>query len=88
MEQLTIKNTSKEEAIKQINKFRLQNKNSWYQVSIFLGRFKYELKIYNTWTQIGRKRFVDTNNLVGNCPSDMDLNIKEFKEYLSNFINH
>ncbi len=87
METLTIKNTTKEDAIKQINKFRLQNKNRWYQISLFLGRYKYEMKVYNTWVQIGRKRDKETNYLHYDHPSAMDLNIKQFKEYLNTFIN-
>ena len=87
MNELTIKDTSKEEAIKQINKFRLQNKNKWYQIAVFIGRYKYELKIYGTWVQIGRKRFSDSLEIVHNYPSSMDINVKEFKEYLNKFIN-
>jgi len=86
MEQLTIKNKTTEEVVKAINKFRLENKNKWYQVEVTFSRKKYKLKVYNTWVQIGRKYFTDTNELIHDYPSPMDMNITEFKKYLSNFL--
>jgi len=87
MNTLKIENTTKEEAIKQINKFRLQNKNKWYQIYVFIGRYKYEFKIYGTWVQIGRKRFSNSLEFIHDYPGNMDINVREFKEYLNKFIN-
>lgn len=79
--------TDKAEAIKEINKFRLANKNKWYQVEVEYEGFTYQMKIFNTWAQIARKRFTDSGELVHNYPSPMELKVKEFKEYLNKFIN-
>jgi len=87
MEQLIIKGKTKEEAIKEINKFRLANKNKWYQVELELGRHKYKMKIYNTWAQISRKYFLDTMEFIHDYPSGMDLKVNEFKNYLNEYLN-
>ena len=77
----------KKQVIKQVNKFRLSNKNKWYQIEVTTNNFIYQLKVFGTWVQIGKKRFLDTKELIHNYPSNMDISVKEFKEYLTRFIN-
>lgn len=88
MNQLEISGVSdKKEIIKRINKFRLENKDNWYQVSVQYGDiFTYQLKVWDTWVQIGRKVFTDTGEVAHNYPSEMELNVGEFKSYLDRFI--
>ena len=52
METLRITTSNKEEAIKQINKFRLSNKNNWYLIELNYSPYIYKMKIYNTWIQV------------------------------------
>ena len=84
METLRITTSNKEEAIKQINKFRLSNKNTWYQIELNYCAYVYKMKIYDTWIQI----FMQCeNNIINyNTSGAMDINIKEFKETLNNLI--
>lgn len=66
----------------QINKFRLANKNKWFQVNAHTndGRIV-KMKIYNTWAQLC---YVYNSNLklLYNRPNTMDMPVKEFKSYL------
>ena len=74
-------NKDKETLIKLINKHRLENKNSWYQLSIALNGLNYEMKCFETWVQIC---YVYKNNkLLYNAASPMELSVKQFKEYLN-----
>ena len=76
--------TNKKEVIKLINKTRLENKNKWFQISLSFGGYNYEMKIYNTWVQLCY--VYKENKLLYNNPSNMDMNIKSFKEFLNNII--
>tara|TARA_R100000951_G_scaffold115320_1_gene123036 strand:+ start:899 stop:1156 length:258 start_codon:yes stop_codon:yes gene_type:complete len=84
METLRITTTNKEEAIKEINKFRLSNKNNWYQIELNYSPYVYKMKIYNTWIQIFMQ--CENNTINYNTSGPMDINIKQFKEKLSNLI--
>lgn len=42
-----------ENTVNEINKFRLSNKNKWYQINVNNGEVC--LKCYNTWIQISTK---------------------------------
>ena len=84
MNTLVESNKDKQTLIKLINKHRLENKNKWYQISISLNGYNYEMKCFDTWAQLC---YVYKNNkLLHNSPSSMDLSIKSFKEYLDNTI--
>jgi len=84
METLRITTNNKDEAIKEINKFRLQNKNKWYQIELNYSHFVYKMKIYNTWIQIFMQ--CENEQINYNTSGAMDINIKEFKETLNNLI--
>jgi hypothetical protein len=84
MDTLKINEASKDEAIKKINKFRLENKNSWYQVELTYSPYVYKMKIYNTWVQLFY--CYKGEELLYNSPSVMDLNIGDFKNFLQRAI--
>lgn len=81
MDTLVETNKDKQTLIKLINKHRLDNKNKWYQCSIFLNGYNYEIKAYNTWVQLCY--VYENNKLIYNNSSPMDANVKEFKEWLN-----
>ena len=86
MKTLKISNeTNKEEIIKQINNFRLKNKNNWYQIELKYSNYTYKMKIYNTWIQIAR--VYENDKLLFNKSSCMDQKIKEFKQFLNSLIS-
>jgi len=77
METLTInKIKSIKETVKQINKFRLLNKNKWYQINIIPINAK--LKIFDTWIQLSTIPYFDTG---------MEFTPTEFKNNLTNGIS-
>ena len=80
MNTLVETNKDKETLIKLINKHRLENKNNWYQISIALNGYNYEMKCYNTWVQLCY--VYKDNKLLYNNSSPMDLSIKDFKNWL------
>jgi len=80
MNTLKIETNVIEEAIKQINSFRLQNKNKWYQIDLNFNGFNFKMKIYNTWVQLNYK--YKDEKLLYNDSSGMDQSITEFKDYL------
>ena len=85
METLHINNnTSKNDIIKQVNKFRLKNKNKWFQVEIEYVPYTYKLKCFNTWVQLMYK--CENNKVICNLGSDMDISVKDFKEHLNIYI--
>tara|TARA_R110000851_G_scaffold308761_1_gene467799 strand:- start:1644 stop:1901 length:258 start_codon:yes stop_codon:yes gene_type:complete len=84
METLKLKETNKNEAIKKINAFRLENKNKWYQVELNYNPFIYKMKVYNTWVQLFY--CYEGNELKYNNPSEMDMKVGEFKNFLQNSI--
>lgn len=75
--------TGKDDIIKQVNKFRLENKNKWYQVEIKYSPNRYKLKCFNTWVQIA---IIETPEKTIQDSSNMDISVKEFKNYLQNLI--
>jgi hypothetical protein len=86
METLKIKTLDKNLAIKEINKFRLKNKNKWFQIELTYFEYVYRMKIFNTWVQLNYQYQNDKLNF--NNPSVMDLNVKNFKNYLSESIKN
>ena len=84
MQTLVETNKDKPTLIKLINKHRLENKNKWYEISVALNGFNYELKCYNTWVQLAY--VYKQNKLIYKSSSGMDISVKEFKEYLNNLI--
>ena len=75
-----IQTNSTTEAIKLINKIRLNNSNKWYQINLSYKDKIYNIKAFNTWLQI----FTDNKNNYSNC---MDQSIKQFKEHLFNVLD-
>ena len=65
-----------QEFIKTINALRLDNKGSWYQWCGEVNNHNVSLKGYGTWVQ--RLTIGDTIH-----SSNMDVSVKEFKEFLS-----
>ena len=86
MKTLRISTTNKEEAIKLINNFRLQNKNKWYQIHLEYSPYIYKFKIYNTWIQLCYQIDNSTMKVVNTFDGRMDINIKQFKNTLSDII--
>lgn len=85
MNTLKIESNDKNEVVKLINKFRLENKNKWYQIDLTFNGFTYKMKAYNTWVQLNYK--YQNDKLLYNNPSSMDINITEFKNYLIESLN-
>jgi hypothetical protein len=67
------------DAIKQINKLRLDNKNKWIFVTVNLNGLNYKFKFYDTWIQIAE------NPEGRRSSSAMDISVGEFKNYLKKF---
>ncbi len=66
------------ELTEHINKFRLENKNQWFQVSATVaGCPTVSLKIYGTWIQIAR--WTDSDGHTRNFPTGMDRTVGQFK---------
>jgi hypothetical protein len=84
MNTLVETNKDKNTLIKLINIHRLENKNKWYQVSIAHKGLNYELKCYDTWVQLAH--VYKDNKFLYNNPSEMDISISSFKEYLNGLI--
>jgi hypothetical protein len=86
MNTLKIDTVDKSLAIKELNKFRLDNKNKWYQAEIRINKDVYKIKAFNTWLQIFRK--CDTNhNIIYNSSNPMDQTVGEFKNWLNKHID-
>ena len=65
-----------------VNKFRLQNKNKWYQIAFeneTSGERKY-LKCFNTWVQITEVPVIDT--VMDLKPTEFIQNIEKGIEWL------
>ena len=80
MKKLKLKNENKKETIKKINKFRLENKNLWYQVEVIDGNYTHLIKAFNTWVQICRT--YKNNNFIFDNPSAMDMSVTQFKKHI------
>jgi len=77
----------KEIIIKEINKFRLKNKNKWYQVEVRLNNYQYRMKCYGTWVQLNYIYEDDGQNfIICNDGSAMDISTENFKKYLFDVI--
>lgn len=82
--EVIVNKTDKTEVIKLINKFRLQNKNKWHQISLAFNGYNYEMKCFNTWIQICN--VYKNNKLISTEASAMELTPTNFKQYLNNLI--
>ena len=81
MRTLVKKFNSKENAVRAINKHRLENKNSWYQFDIIINETKFKGKCFNTWIQLGE---VIKENVSTPIYNNMDETPTQFKNYLLN----
>ena len=68
------------EAVKLINKIRLNNSNKWYYIQITSNGVTYDIKAFNTWLQI----FSNGNT---NYSNSMDQTIKQYKQHLFEILN-
>jgi hypothetical protein len=75
-------NTEKtnERIVNEINKFRLDNKNNWYEISLVYYDFNIHIKAFNTWLQI--IRVYNDNLLYYNHSGPMDINSTKFKSII------
>ena len=85
MKTLKLKNENKKVTIKKINKFRLENKNLWYQVEITDGKQLHVFKAFNTWIQICRT--YRNNNFLFDNPTAIDISVTEFKKHIETTLN-
>ena len=83
MKTLTLNTNDKETAIKTINAYRLENKNNWYQIDLTYAPNRYRLKCFNTWVQIA---ICNEDGKEYRTGSTMDINVKQFKQYLYDLI--
>ena len=65
-----------QDAIKQINKFRLDHKNEWVFLNVNLNGLNFRFKFYNTWIQIAET----PDGRRGS--SGMDIQVNQFKSFL------
>ena len=75
-----IQTNNANEAVKLINKIRLNNSNKWYQINLSYKDKIYNIKAFNTWLQI----FSNGNT---NYSNSMDQTIKQYKEHLFEILN-
>jgi len=85
MNVINLKEKNINETVKQINRFRLSNKNSWYLINIEPNNkdifYTYRMKCFDTWIQIFIK-YDNKDNIVYKDSFYMDAKVKDFKEYL------
>ena len=67
------------DAVKQINTARTQNKNKWVFLEVNVNDLNYQFKFFNTWIQIAKLGEMKDS-------SGMDISVKQFKEYLTKFM--
>lgn len=72
MKHLNVGKINLPEVIHFENKFRLANKNKWYQIDAIVDNKPVNLKAYNTWLQIYRVGHINHSN----C---MERTVKQFK---------
>ena len=70
------------EAVKQINSARLKNKNKWLFLDVNVNGLFFHFKIYNTWVCRAQ------SDKFRNESSGMDISVKQFKEYLTKFLEY
>ncbi len=75
-----ITSSTVEDAVKKLNKARLENKDCWVFAFVDLKGLNFKFKFYNTYIQIAE----NPDGLRGSA--GMDINVGEFKSYLSNFL--
>ena len=68
------------EAVNQINKIRLQNKDKWVFLTAIVNGIKFKFKFYNTWIQIAEFGGLRDS-------SCMNISVKQFKNYLTEFFS-
>lgn len=75
-----------EELIKDINKARLSNKNNWVFFDAYFKGYFLQFKLFGTWVQrleINTKlNGLDTYKLFRIASSNMDISVKDFKEFI------
>ena len=83
MELVKVKADTVDDAVKQINKARLNHKDEWFTLYVDLGdnNWGYRFKIYNTVTQIAEGPDFRSGGAWG-------LNVTEWKAELKGFMTH
>lgn len=84
MKTLSIYSNYPQEIIKEANKFRLENKNNWYQLQITCNNYTHKIKAFNTWVQICRT--YKDEKLLHNDSSVMDMKPTQFKQYIKSIL--
>lgn len=84
MKTLSIYSNYPQEIIKEVNKFRLENKNNWYQVQITCNNYTHKIKAFGTWLQICRT--YKDEKLLYNNPSSMDIKPTQFKQHIKSIL--
>ena len=84
MNTFSINNNNPKEIIKQVNKFRLDNKNNWYQLQITCNNYTHKIKAFGTWLQICRT--YKGEKLLYNNSSSMDITPTQFKEHIKDIL--
>lgn len=84
MKTLKLKNENKKATIREVNKFRLENRNLWYQVEIIDDNYTHLIKAFNTWVQICRT--YRNNNFIFDNPSAMDISVTQFKKHIETIL--
>jgi len=75
-----ITSSTVEDAVKKLNETRLENKDCWVFAFVDLNGLNFKFKFYNTYIQIAE----NPDGLRGS--SVMDINVGQFKSYLSDFL--
>lgn len=65
-----------------MNKERKANKNDWVVLQEEVEDTKVQIKFYNTWVQL---MYIGNNGI--KYSSGMDLNVKQFNEFLRRVVN-
>jgi len=84
MKTLSIYSNYPQEIVKEANKFRLQDKNNWYQLQITCNNYTHKIKAFGTWLQICRT--YKDENLLHNNPSCMDITPTQFKQHIKSIL--
>jgi hypothetical protein len=84
MKTLSIYSNYPQEIIREVNKFRLENKNSWYQLQITCNNYTHKIKAFGTWLQICRT--YKNEKLLYNNPSSMDIKPTQFKQHIKDIL--
>ena len=67
------------DAIKGLNKMRLNNKNKWVMTHFSVNGLNYSIKFFGTWIQILRMQDSNINHA-----SNMEISVTDFKAHLKN----